>query len=116
VTGCTPRVIGRWGDAILEAVARGLALPEDDLPRLERRPRARIPGAVSRGIERLREWRGAAAPRAGLEPGLLLPNRLITAIALAAPPDVEALVAVDGVRRWRAEAFGREIVAALAAV
>jgi ribonuclease D len=115
VPGCTPRVIGRWGEAILEAVARGLALPEDDLPRLERRPRPRIPGAVSRRIERLREWRGAAAPRAGLEPGLLLPNRLITAIALAGPPDVEALAQVDGVRRWRAEAFGREILAALGA-
>jgi len=114
--GCTPRVIGRWGDALLEAVARALALPEDALPVLERQPRARIPGAATRRIDTLRRWRAGAVERAGLEPGLLLPNRLITAIALAAPPDVEALVAVDGVRRWRAEAFGREIVAALAAV
>ena len=116
IPGCTPKVIGRWGEALLEAVARGLALPEDALPVFARQPRARIPGAATRRIDTLRRWRAGAVERAGLEPGLLLPNRLITAIALAAPPDVEALAAVDGVRRWRAETFGREIVAALAAV
>ncbi|OGK80039.1 MAG: hypothetical protein A2050_04025 [Candidatus Rokubacteria bacterium GWA2_73_35] len=116
IPGCTPKVIGRWGEALLEAVARGLALPEDALPVFARQPRARIPGAATRRIDTLRRWRAGAVERAGLEPGLLLPNRLITAIALAAPRDVEALAEVDGVRRWRAETFGREIVAALAAV
>jgi hypothetical protein len=46
---------------------------------------------------------------------LLLPNRLITTVALAAPRDAGTLAALDGVRRWRAETFGGEIVAALAA-
>jgi len=113
VSGCTPKVIARWGDAILETVARSLARPDDELPRIEPRPRPRIPAAVERRLERLKQWRGEAAPRFGLEPGLLLPNRLITAIALAGPRDVGDLVRVDGVRRWRAETFGGEIVAAL---
>src|SRR3989442_6669731 len=51
-----------------------------------------------------------SAPRAGLEPGLVLPNRLIGAIARAGPRDVAELAAVDGVRRWRAEVFGAEIL------
>jgi ribonuclease D len=49
----------------------------------------------------------------GLAPGVLLPNRLISVIADAAPRSVEALVALDGVRRWRAEQFGRELIAVL---
>ena len=106
-------MITRWGDAILEAVARGLALGEDELPRIEHRPRPRIAAAVQRRIERLRQWRSEAAPRVGIEPGLLLPNRLITVIALAGPRDRAELARVDGVRRWRAEAFGGEMVAAL---
>src|SRR5213594_2049326 len=113
IPACTPRVITRWGDAILEAVARGLALGEDELPRIEHRPRPRIAAAVQRRIERLRQWRSEAAPRVGIEPGLLLPNRLITVIALAGPRDRAELARVDGVRRWRAEAFGGEMVAAL---
>ena len=113
VPGCTPRVIERWGEAIHDAVARALARPDDELPRIESRPRPRIPAAAERRIERLRQWRGEAAPRIGLEPGLLLPNRLITAIALAGARDQAELVRIEGVRRWRAEAFGGEIVAAL---
>jgi ribonuclease D len=108
-------VIGRWGEAILAAVARARAIPEAALPTLERPPRLRIPGIAARRIEVLRQWRTEAAPRFGLEPGLLLPNRLITAVALAAPRDAGALALLDGLRRWRAETFGAEIIAALAA-
>jgi ribonuclease D len=113
VPGCTPKVIARWGEAILDAVARARTRPDGELPLVERRPRPRIPPAAERRIERLRQWRGEAAPRVGLEPGLLLPNRLITAIALAGPRDQAELARVEGIRRWRVEAFGGEIVAAL---
>jgi len=114
IPGCTPKVIGRWGEPIRAAVARGVETPESALPVLERTARPRIPGNAARRIEALRQWRTQAAPRFALEPGLLLPNRLITTIALAAPRDPGALAALDGVRRWRAETFGAEIVAALA--
>jgi ribonuclease D len=113
VRGVTPRVIGRWGGALLGAVQRALAADEAALPEWPRRPRPSIPGAVSRRVEALRKWRAAATERIGLEPGVLLPNRLITVIAEAAPRSVEALAALDGVRRWRVEQFGSELVAAL---
>jgi ribonuclease D len=114
VAGMTPRVIGRWGDELLAAVARGLALAEADLPVLERKPRPHVPSAVRRRIEALRAWRGEATPRFGLEPGVLLPNRLIGTVAEAGPRDADALARVEGFRRWRVEAFGSEILAVLA--
>jgi ribonuclease D len=113
VVGMTPRVIGRWGEEVLAAVARGLALPESELPVLERRPRPHVPAAVRRRIEALRAWRGEATSRFGLEPGVLLPNRLIGTVAEAGPRDVDALARVEGFRRWRVEAFGTELLAAL---
>jgi len=111
--GVTSRVLGRWGGALGAAVERALAVPESELPQWPRRPRPRIPGAVSRRIEALRKWRAEATARIGLEPGVLLPNRVIAHIAEAGPRTVEALAAVDGVRRWRAETFGAELIAAL---
>jgi ribonuclease D len=114
VSGITPRLAARWGTAILAAVARGRALPESALPRPERRPRPVVPGSVSRRVERLRLWRTAAAPRLGLDPGLLLPNRLIRAVAEAGPRDLEALGAVEGIRRWRVSELGAELLAAVA--
>jgi ribonuclease D len=112
--GMSPRVIGRWGEELLAAVARALALPESELPVLERRPRPNVPAAVRRRIEWLRAWRTEATPRFGLEPGVLFPNRLIGIVAEAGPRDLDALARVDGFRRWRVEAFGSEILAALA--
>ncbi len=114
VPGCTPRVVARWGEAILEAVARGRDVPEDRWPTRTPPPRPpALPAPVRRRIEALRAWRAQAAPRLGLEPGVLLPNRLIRAIAEAAPRDREALARVEGVRRWRAEALGDEIIKAI---
>jgi hypothetical protein len=54
-----------------------------------------------------------AAPRVGLDPGLLLPNRLIRVVAEAGPRSLDALAVVDGIRRWRVEAFGLEMLAAI---
>jgi ribonuclease D len=115
VRGCTPRVVERWGEAILAAIAAGQAVPEDELPGYPHAPRPpALPAAVRRRIEWLREWRAAAAPAVDLDPGVLLPNRLIRAIAEAMPRDRAALAAVDGVRRWRVEAFGPQILDAVA--
>jgi ribonuclease D len=114
VAGMTPRVVGRWGEDLLATIARGVALPENELPVLERRSRPNVPAAVRRRIETLRVWRGEATPRFGLEPGVLLPNRLIGTVAEAGPRDADELARVEGFRRWRVEAFGSEILAALA--
>ena len=111
--GVTARVLGRWGTALAAALDRALAAPEADLPQWPHRPRPRIPGAVSRRVEALRKWRASAAQRIGLDPGVLLSNRVIGQIAEAAPRTIDQLAAVDGVRRWRAETFGSEIIAAL---
>jgi len=111
----TPRVLGRWGPALLGAVERGLALDDAELPTLPRHPRPVISGAMSRRIEKLRRWRTGATERIGLEPGIVLPNRLITAIAAAAPRTLDELGRVEAVRRWRVETVGAEILAALAA-
>jgi ribonuclease D len=113
IKGVTPRVMGRWGGVLLAALERAQSVDEATLPQWPRRPRPSIPGAVSRRVEALRKWRTAATERIGLEPGVLLPNRLISVIAEAAPRSIEALAAVDGVRRWRAEQFGGELIAAL---
>jgi ribonuclease D len=110
VPGCTPRVVGRWGPALLDAVALGLAVPETDLPRLPRRPRPPGNPAAARRAEALKRWRAERSPRYGLEPGVVLPNRMIAAIADAAPHDIAALTRVEGMREWRVREFGAELV------
>jgi len=113
VPGCTTTVMGRYGEGILGAVARGAAVAEALLPSHRRPTAPRVSPAVERRIAALLAWRSEAAPRLGLDPGLVLPRRLIERLAEMAPADVAELAAVDGVRRWRSGALGEAIVAAL---
>lgn len=114
VPGCTERVVNRWGQAIVDAVAAALALPESALPSTTPPPRLPgVPAGVRRRIEALRAWRVTAAPQLGLDPGVLLPNRLIRPIAEAGPRSGDALARVPGVRRWRVEALGAQILRAI---
>jgi ribonuclease D len=113
IPGCTPTVVARYGDGVLQAVARGLAVPVTDLPILRRPAKPRLAPAVERRIAALLAWRADAAPRVGLDPGLLLPRRLIEPLAQRAPTDLPALETVEGMRRWRVAEFGTEILAAL---
>jgi len=114
IPGCTPRVVGRWGEAILAAVARGEAAPPDALPVVPRHPRPVVPAPVGHRLQALRVWRAATAERLDLDPGVLLPGRLIERIAEAAPANLTALASVEGLRRWRVQEFGPMILTALA--
>jgi ribonuclease D len=113
IRGCSPYVLRRYGEGIFAAIARGEAVPAAAFPTYPEPQRRHVPGLVQRRGDRLRAWRAAAAPRFRLDPGVLLPQRLIDRLAEEGPTDLEVLARVDGFRRWRAEAFGAEILACM---
>ncbi|MBI2561156.1 MAG: HRDC domain-containing protein [candidate division NC10 bacterium] len=115
IPGCSPKVMQRYGDGLLAAIAHAGATPEADLPTYPRPKKPRIPAAVQRHIEALTRWRATTAGRLGLDPGLLLPRRLIEQLAEQVPAGREALGRIEGLRRWRAATFGGEILEVLAA-
>jgi ribonuclease D len=107
-----PGPVARRPAEWLDAVRRGIAAGPLDAPRPERARQRCTPG-VSWRIGRIREWRDGAASRLGLEPGLVLPQRLVVQVAVANPPDAESLAAVPGIRRWRVEALGDDLLRAI---
>jgi ribonuclease D len=113
VRGLSPRARGR-GAELLVAIERALALPDADLPRLSPAPpRPVVPEEVRRRIESLRAWRAKEATRLAVDISVVLPQRLLERLAQAAPRDVEALWEIEGLRRWRVEAFGLELIGTL---
>jgi ribonuclease D len=66
-----------------------------------------------RRVERLKAWRTLKGAELGLDAAVVLPQRLIDRLAEAAPGDVSALGRVEGLRSWRASAFGAELLAAV---
>ena len=99
-----------YAESFHAALVRGLETPEAMLPKLEKGRRIELPLAQQRRVAAMKTWRIAAAVRIGLDVSLILPQRLIDKIAELNPESIEALAGVLGLRQWRVEAFGEEII------
>jgi ribonuclease D len=115
IPGLSPRLVERYGEGLVDAVGRGLGDPLPEPARGHRSARPVATAASRQRSEALRKWRTEASEGSGLDPGVLLPQRLIDALSLDPPIDIEGLRGIPGLRRWRVEAFGRAILAALRA-
>ncbi len=101
---------------LLAAVARGLAVAEGALPTLPQAPpRPVVTDGQKRREAALRAWRAEEARRAQLDVSVILPQRLIDKLAETPPADLDGLARVEGLRKWRREACGPAILAALRA-
>ena len=57
--------------------------------------------------------RNQKADELGLARGTLLANALLVEVALAAPTSSEALSAMPGMRQWRMDALGDQLLAVI---
>ncbi|MCP4114814.1 MAG: ribonuclease D [Desulfobacteraceae bacterium] len=109
----SPRQLDMYGNHCVKAITQGLELPEKELPVY---PRRRTPGVAMEVPERIRalkQMRISASNRTGIEPGVLINNTLITAIAIAAPKNIDDLKQVNGIRNWQMEALTDDILRTL---
>lgn len=114
VRGIGRDTVERRGADILAAIERGLAIPDDLLPKVERPPR-RVPDpAFEARVEALKVVRNRLAQRYDLAPGVLCPNGTLEAIARVVPKDLDELGAIREVRKWQVKEFGQELLKAIA--
>lgn len=105
----------RRGNEILAAIAKGEAIPERDLPRVER-PARRIPDpAFEARVEALKHRRNRLAEELQLAPGVLCPNGTLEAIARAEPTSLDALAMIPELRRWQVKVLGPSLLEAVTA-
>ena len=116
VPGLPARLAGRYGAALLAGVRRGLAVPEAELPRVERAARPPKDPAFDARLERLKAARNRVAAELGLDPGVLCGRATLEAVARTAPPpnDRAGLARIGELRRWQVEVLGDALLAALA--
>jgi len=98
---------------MLDAVQRGLAVPESDLPRFPKAARwDRDPDFDAR-VSALKTVRDAAAEKLDLDPGVLCARDRMEAVARANPTSLERLGEVRELRRWQASLLGAGFIKAL---
>jgi ribonuclease D len=113
VKGIGRDTLERRGAEILAAIERGLAIPDQDLPRIERGLR-RVPDpAFEERLESLKRARNTLAERFQLQPGVLCPNGTLEAIATVLPTNLEELGGVPGIRAWQVQELGTALLDAM---
>jgi len=115
VPGVLPR-LRRHANELVAAVRRANELPEADLPVIPRTPRPVVSTETVSRIAHLKQWRVEKAAELEVEVSVVLPQRLIDRLAAAAPRNTAGLHEIEGLRRWRIDTFGPEILAAIGAV
>ena len=113
IKGMPRGLVERRGREVLDAVARGVAVPEDALPRFPRAPRWDKDPEFDARVGALKEVRDAVAAKLDLDPGVLASRGRLEAIARAKPAMLDALAEVPDVRKWQVEVLGSAMLRAL---
>jgi len=111
----TPRLRGLYGREIIQAWEKGRRTPPLVLPSREGGSLRLSRGAEKR-LQRLKEWRSHFAHALQMDPGVMLPNATMEAVALANPRDLADLVGRGLLKRWQLQLFGEAILQVLHAV
>ena len=113
IKGIGRGILENRGPEILDAVARGVSLPDAELPRFPKSARwERDPNFDDR-VSRLKKVRDAVAADLDIDPGVLCARDRMEAVARRNPEDVETLATIPELRRWQAEVLGPGFVKAL---
>ncbi len=101
------------GKELLRRLREVAEMPESQLvayPRHVRRGPGRPPPELEEIVSKLKAVRNRVADEVGLPKGTLLSNATLLEIAKADPKDAEALLRVEGMRRWKAEVLGEALL------
>jgi ribonuclease D len=113
IEGLTPRLVDRYGRALLAAVRQGMEIPESELPVFPRPPRrARDPEFDDR-LKALKQWRQQEAAHYAVEPGVLINNAALEALAQLKPETIAALDGVVGLKNWQKQVLGEGLMKSL---
>ncbi|HYH80580.1 MAG TPA: ribonuclease D [Longimicrobium sp.] len=113
VSGVSGGLVERRGRDIMAAITRALEVPEADLPRWPRSPRWERDMELEARVEALKDARNRRADQLGLDAGFVMSRAQLEEVGRARPQTLDALAAVQGVRRWQVEAIGEALLKAL---
>jgi ribonuclease D len=119
VRGISRRMARRYGRGLLRAIRKGMGhplawherprRPDNSSPSTNGRPSA----ACQARYEALRHWRNAKSEARGVEPDVVLTNKVLWAIARRDPRSRADLDREESLARWHVEEFGDELLAVL---
>lgn len=106
IKGMPRGILESRGGELLDAVRRGLAVPETELPRFPKAPRWDRDPEFDARVSALKTIRDEAATRLDLDPGVLCARERLEAVARKNPKTPAELDAVSELRHWQRTVLG----------
>jgi ribonuclease D len=106
ISGFSPKLVERYGKALLHAVKNGRSLPKEALPVFEARKRSEHTPRQEELLKRLKEWRTEKAAELGIDPGILVNNALLETLSELTLTNSSDL---KGLKGWHSSEFGEEL-------
>lgn len=114
VPGVPSKLVQRYTTQLLDCVAKGEAVPENELPAFPRGERRRKDPEEAVRLERLKRWRGTKADELGLDPGVMVNNALLETVARSVPRTAKDLEDIHFMRAWQRREFGDGLLSVVA--
>lgn len=109
-SGVSYRIARRFGREICSTIRKAQAEgapPATTQPNRNWKPPS---PEIRQRLGNLRHWRSLKATELSLPVGVVFPGNLLECLAISPPHDLAALANLDGMRRWRVQEFGQEIL------
>ena len=114
IKGMPRSLLDRSANDLLDAVRRGLALPDAELPRFPKALRWERDPDFDARASALRTVRDAAAARLDMDPGVLCSRDRLEAVARRNPQTMDELREIPELRRWQIDELGPDFLTQLA--
>ncbi len=111
--GIGEATVQRNGDAIMQALERGRAVPKENWPRVPKSLRYDRDADFEDRLKRLRAAREIMMKEYDLPPGIVCSNQLLSDMARKLPRTLEELKGIDGMRNYQIAHFGDALLKAL---
>lgn len=110
IEGISPRLVDRFGSALLKAIRSGQKWPDEKLPVFPRgERRVKDPQAEKRLIK-LKEWRKGAAADLAIDPGVLINNASLEELSRQQPQSTPQLAESGILKNWQCQVLGSGII------
>jgi ribonuclease D len=110
IKGMPRSLLERAANDLLDAVRRGLAIPDAELPRFPKALRWERDSDFDARASALKTVRDAAASRLDMDPGVLCSRDRLEAVARRNPQSMDELREIQELRRWQVEALGPDFL------
>jgi ribonuclease D len=113
IKGMPRGILESRSQEMLDAVARGLAVPEADLPKFPRGPRWDRDPDFDAKVSAIKTARDQIATALDMDTGVLFSREKMESVARANPKSLEDFATIPDLRKWQVEVLGKAILEAL---